>query len=427
MAPAVELHGIVVRYRLPRERIPSVKTFVIRWLERRIEFQNFEALNNVSLAVSPGQVLGIVGRNGSGKSTLLRVIARILKPTWGQVYVTGRIAPLLDIGAGFDSELTGRENIYLNGALFGLGKKEIGLRVPSIVEFAELSEFIDAPLRTFSSGMLARLGFAVATSVDADILLVDEVLGVGDERFQAKCHARIEEYRRRGTTIILVSHNTEMIANLCDSAVWLDHGRVQMSGDARQVASAYKQFLRTDEAEGARFFHPRWFVPRVEFIRMVVDALQLTLIAPEKATFSDVPRAAPLYAYVETAYANGLIEGYEGGSYFLPSFTVQRGEAVNIARKASARAAVRSPTPFTLNLMPAPEMLAAQGWNNPWDGIENNDGLGRAAAAALIVEGCHLECIQPARPSFIDVPADAPYYRQIETALKYGVLDQWLQ
>lgn len=239
--PVVQLDDVSVLYRVPHERISSFKEMAIRWMQRRIQYLDLWALKAVSFSVNRGEVFGIVGSNGAGKSTALRVVARVLTPTSGRVRVRGRVAPLLELGAGFDFELTGRENVYLNGALLGHSQKEMDRRLGRIVEFAGLSDFVDAPLRAYSTGMVARLGFAVATDVDADILIVDEVLSVGDEVFQRKCLDRIRSFREAGVTILLVSHDASTVRALCDRAAWLEHGVLRAIGPAREVVSEYQR------------------------------------------------------------------------------------------------------------------------------------------------------------------------------------------
>jgi ABC-2 type transport system ATP-binding protein len=239
--PVIRIEHVAVRYRVPRERIRTFKEYAIRSLQRRVSHEEFWALQDVSLDVRPEEVFGIIGRNGAGKSTLLRVVAGVLKPTRGRVWVRGRVAPLLELGAGFHPELTGRENVLLNGALLGYGKGEMLDRFAEIVEFAEIDDFIDAPLRTYSTGMVARLGFAVATAIRPEILIVDEVLSVGDTPFQEKCQARINDFRARGTCILLVAHSLPTIREMCDRAVWLAHGEVQAIGSAQAVARQYEE------------------------------------------------------------------------------------------------------------------------------------------------------------------------------------------
>jgi ABC-2 type transport system ATP-binding protein len=236
----VLLENTGVRYRAPDERIPTFKEYLIRWLQRKIRHRDFWALRDINLAIFSGETVGLIGHNGAGKSTLLKLIARVLRPTTGRVVVRGKVAPLLEFGAGFHPELTGRENVYLNGALLGFSNQEMAGKFERIEDFAELWDFIDAPLRTYSSGMSARLGFAVATDVRPDILIIDEVLSVGDEAFQRKSAARMQEFRSQGATIILVSHNMAIIEQMCHRAVWLDHGRLMEAGDVKEVIGAYR-------------------------------------------------------------------------------------------------------------------------------------------------------------------------------------------
>jgi ABC-2 type transport system ATP-binding protein/lipopolysaccharide transport system ATP-binding protein len=235
----VNFDKVGVRYRIPSERISSFKEYSIRWIQRKVTHRDFWALRDVNLSVDRGETFGLIGPNGAGKSTLLKLIARVFKPTSGRVVVRGQVAPLLEFGAGFHPELTGRENIYLNGALLGFSRQEMEEKFKGIVDFAELWDFIDVPLRTYSSGMWARLGFAVATDVDADILLVDEVLSVGDESFQRKSSTRMQEFRDRGTSSVLVSHNMDMIIKMCDRTAWLDHGQIKAVGKTSEVVQAY--------------------------------------------------------------------------------------------------------------------------------------------------------------------------------------------
>jgi ABC-2 type transport system ATP-binding protein/lipopolysaccharide transport system ATP-binding protein len=238
-APTIMLDAVSVRYIAPVERILSFKEYMIRRLRGQVEQREIWALREVSLTVEAGEVFGVVGRNGAGKSTLLKVLARVLRPTSGRVVVRGRVAPLLELGSGFHVELTGRENVYLNGLLLGMSAADIDRLYPEIVAFAGVDEFIDAPLRTYSTGMVARLGFAVATAQRPDILLLDEVLSVGDVGFQEKCTARIADFRRQGTTIILISHSPTLLRQTCARAAWLDHGRLQAIGGVNEVLDAY--------------------------------------------------------------------------------------------------------------------------------------------------------------------------------------------
>ena len=217
----------------------TFKEYAIRKLQGRIEHGELVALRDATLSIAPGERVGVVGPNGAGKSTLFRVIARVRRPTRGRVVVRGRVAPLLELGLGFHGELTGRENVVLHGAVMGHSRRDMERRMDAIAEFAELEAFLDAPLRTYSTGMAARLAFAVATDVDPDILLVDEALAVGDERFQAKCHARMAGFHERGKTFLLVSHSLPEIVANCSRAIWISGGRVVQDGPAAEVCAAY--------------------------------------------------------------------------------------------------------------------------------------------------------------------------------------------
>jgi len=239
----VRLENVSVEYRVPGEPISSFKEYSIRFLQGNIRHHSFWALRDVSLTVTRGEVFGLIGQNGAGKSTLLKLIARVLRPSNGRVWVRGRVAPLLEVGAGFHPELTGRENIFLNGAMLGFTRHEMEMKFPRIVDFAELGEFIEAPMRTYSSGMWARLGFAVATDTQPEILIVDEVLSVGDEAFQRKCSKRLEAYREQGSAIILVSHNMTLVANMCRRTAWLAHGQLVGFGDTEDIIQQYRQSM----------------------------------------------------------------------------------------------------------------------------------------------------------------------------------------
>jgi lipopolysaccharide transport system ATP-binding protein len=233
---AIRAEHLEKRYRLRTGRAPTLKELILR---QTLSAEVVQALRDVSFAVERGQCFGVVGANGSGKSTLLKLIAGTAKPTSGTIEVEGRISALLELGAGFHPDFTGRENAYLNGSLLGLTRRETEAAMPAIEAFAQLGRFFDAPIKTYSSGMAARLGFAVAVHVDPDVLLVDEVLAVGDEYFQHKCYAKIAEFRGAGKTIVLVSHDIGLIQRLCDRAIWLDQGLVAASGTVRDVATAY--------------------------------------------------------------------------------------------------------------------------------------------------------------------------------------------
>ena len=259
--PIIQLKDVAVRYRVPQERIPTFKEYAIRWLRGQVRYHSFWALQNINLEVLPGEVFGIIGANGAGKSTLLKVIARVLYPTRGRVRLTGRVAPLLELGAGFDPELTGRENIYLNGAILGYTTAQIDAMFPEIVEFSGLQDFIEAPLRTYSTGMFARLGFSVATASRPDILIVDEILGVGDAEFQTKSFERIQSFKAAGTTILLVSHSMERVEEICSRAMWLEHGEIVSLGSATAVVSQYLR--RTMDKESERLTAERQAVEQI--------------------------------------------------------------------------------------------------------------------------------------------------------------------
>jgi len=240
MQPMIILDNVAVKYRVPTERIGTFKEFAIRTLQRRVSYKSFWALNDVNLEIQKGEVFGLVGNNGAGKSTMLKVISRVLRPTKGRVRAFGKIAPLLELGAGFHPELTGRENIYLNGSLLGYSKEEMDRVFDEIVDFSELGTFIEAPIRSYSSGMHARLGFSVATAHLPEILILDEILSVGDEAFQHKCNDRMKRFRENGATIIMVSHGLSMVEEMCSRVAWLDHGVIQKIGDPLEVISAYR-------------------------------------------------------------------------------------------------------------------------------------------------------------------------------------------
>ena len=236
---AIQAEGVSVIYRVPRERVSGIKEYTIRRLQRRLAYEEFTALRDVSFQVRSGEVFGVIGRNGSGKSTLFKVIARVLVPRQGRMVIRGRVAPLLELGAGFQPELTGRENVFLNSALLGRTRAETEHLLPEIIDFAEIGDFLDAPLRTYSTGMIARLGFAVATCVRPDILLVDEVLSVGDAQFQQKCLDRIQYFREQGATILIVTHSMATVEAFCERALWLEGGEIGALGPAADVIEQY--------------------------------------------------------------------------------------------------------------------------------------------------------------------------------------------
>ncbi len=249
-AAAIEITGVTVRYRVPKEVVSSIKEYAIRRLQGRIEHDELVALRGISLTVGKGERVGVIGPNGAGKSTMLRVIARVTRPSSGRVVVRGLVAPLLQLGIGFHHELTGRENVVLQGTLLGRSRAEMLTRMDRISSFAELHGFLDAPVRTYSAGMSARLAFATATDVEPDILLIDEVLAVGDERFVAKCHDRMAGFRERGATFFLVTHSLSAVEANCHRAIWLLDGEVVADGAAGEVCERYREWARSGEVRG---------------------------------------------------------------------------------------------------------------------------------------------------------------------------------
>jgi len=242
---AIVVEDLHLYYRRPRHDATSIKELVLSLLRhRRLSSYEVQALRGVSLSIRKGEVYGIIGRNGAGKSTLFKVLSRLLRPTRGRVRIWGRVVPLLGIGAGFHPELTGRENIYLYSALLGRSKKRTDELFDEIVDFAEIGDFIDAPLRTYSSGMVARLGFAVAMAERPDILLVDEVLAVGDVNFKMKCQRRFEQFAREGSTIVIISHALNVIRDMCNRVTWLHEGRVMTTGPAEDVVREFWRFMQ---------------------------------------------------------------------------------------------------------------------------------------------------------------------------------------
>lgn len=235
----VKVEDVTVRFNLAKERVDSIKEYVIKLFKGQLFFQEFFALKNISFEIKSGEAWGIVGRNGCGKSTLLKTICGILKPYKGSVSVSGTISPLIELGAGFDGEMTARENVFLNGCVLGYSEAFIREKFDEIIDFAEVRDFLDVPLKNFSSGMAARLGFAIATLVKPDILICDEVLAVGDFKFQEKCEKKMNELLAGGTTLLFVSHSTEQVKRLCNKAVWIENGEMKMIGDAQTVCDAY--------------------------------------------------------------------------------------------------------------------------------------------------------------------------------------------
>ena len=244
MEPIIKVDNVSMCFNLSKEKHESLKEYFLAMVQGRLQYDEFYALKDVSLDIMPGDFYGLVGLNGSGKSTLLKTIAGVYKPSKGKVTVNGTIAPLIELGAGFDMDLTARENIYLNGTVLGFSPKYLDEKFDEIVEFSELENFLDVPLKNYSSGMVARIGFAIATITKPDILIADEVLAVGDFLFQQKCEKRMKELMAGGTTVILVSHSIEQIERMCSKVAWLSYGHLKMNGDTETVCNAYKAVQR---------------------------------------------------------------------------------------------------------------------------------------------------------------------------------------
>ncbi|MBE6894826.1 MAG: ABC transporter ATP-binding protein [Ruminococcaceae bacterium] len=235
----VSVDNVGIRFNLAKERVDSLKEYFLKFTKGTLHFEEFWALDGVSLDIEKGDFYGLVGINGSGKSTLLKAVAGVFKPTRGKITVNGTIAPLIELGAGFDMDLTARENIFLNGAVLGFSKEHMLEKFDDIVDFSELHDFLDVPLKNYSSGMVARIAFAIATATKPDILIADEILAVGDYAFQEKCEKRMQELLDAGTTVIFVSHSIEQVKRMCNKATWIEKGKVIMTGDAETVCDAY--------------------------------------------------------------------------------------------------------------------------------------------------------------------------------------------
>ncbi len=243
MGTMIRLDNVSMMFNMSNERIDNIKEYVIRLVKKELMFQQFWALKNISFELEKGDSLGVVGLNGAGKSTLLKLIAGVMKPTEGTVYTSGSIAPLIELGAGFDEDLSAEENIYLNGAILGYSRNYMKERYEEIIDFAELKNFTQVPLKNYSSGMKARLGFAVATMNVPDILILDEVLSVGDYKFQEKSFERTQKILNSGATVLFVSHSVSQVRKVCNKALWLDNGTVKMYGTADKVCTAYENMV----------------------------------------------------------------------------------------------------------------------------------------------------------------------------------------
>lgn len=240
---AIKFENVSMKFRKTSEKITSFKEYIIKKLKGKVQYDEFVALNNINIEIGKGEVVGFIGLNGAGKSTLLKIVASVQKPTTGRITINGRVSPLLEVGAGFDNDLTGRENIILNGLILGYSKEFIKEKMDEIIKFAELEEFIDTPIKNYSSGMRARLGFSIATATTPEILIVDEVLSVGDGRFKKKSEQKMLEIIKSDTTVLFVSHSLPQIRRLCTKVVWLEKGKIRMIGETKAVCDAYEKYL----------------------------------------------------------------------------------------------------------------------------------------------------------------------------------------
>lgn len=240
---AIRAENLSMHFNMASEKVDSLRDYLTKLTSKKLFYNDFIAVKDVSFEVKKGEVFGIIGTNGSGKSTLLKMIAGVLKPTYGTIVTNGTIAPLIELGAGFDIQLTGKENIFLNGAIMGYSKRFMEEQYQSIVDFSEIGEFLEMPLKNYSSGMVARIAFAIATSVEPDILLADEILSVGDFKFQEKCEDRIKDLMNRGTTVLIVSHSFDTIEQLCNRVLWINRGEQMKVGETAEVVEAYRNYM----------------------------------------------------------------------------------------------------------------------------------------------------------------------------------------
>jgi ABC-type polysaccharide/polyol phosphate transport system ATPase subunit len=367
-AVTVRAADVSVKYLLTSERPRTLQEFIINFVQgRRSRKKDFWALRGVSFELSAGESLGIIGPNGAGKSTLLKVISGVLEPTEGEVEVNGRIAPMIELGAGFDMELTGMENIYLNGSLLGFGRKEIGRKIGRIIDFSELGDFIHSPLKSYSSGMVARLAFSIAIEVEAPILAVDEVLSVGDEGFKKKCHGRIDELIKNGVSLLFVSHNMGEVQRVCDQVIWIEQGRVAASGDPEiisrryllhfeknafediQEGHPYKEYIDAlfihgiiggYNIDGKRYYSPDNNVTRAAFAIMLSRALGMKKTASHKRVFTDVSEEHRAFRSIAWLFDHDLIEPLKdknGNMFFNPNDFITSEDIRSMLSKVDAQ------------------------------------------------------------------------------------------
>jgi ABC-2 type transport system ATP-binding protein/lipopolysaccharide transport system ATP-binding protein len=364
---AVTVSNVSVKYLLVSERPKTLQEYFINFAHgKRHERRDFWALKNISFEIAKGESLGIIGSNGAGKSTLLKVVSGVMEPTEGEVRVDGKIAPMIELGAGFDFELTGHENIYLNASLMGLRKKEIDRKWKAIVAFSELGDFIYSPLKSYSSGMVARLAFAIATEMEPEILVVDEVLSVGDEQFRKKCYARIDRFMKDGMNLILVSHNISDVERLCGRTLWLESGKVRCFGEAAFVSRTYlvsanekvfedvpwdHPYRKSIEAlflhgvtigisnEGKRYYNPNNNITRAELAVFLSRALRMKGYENLKQIFVDVPEEHWAYKNITSLAKQRIMKGYvkeDGAHHFYPEDQVLPNELKGALRNVTS-------------------------------------------------------------------------------------------
>lgn len=347
---AIEVNDVTMVFNMASEQLNSLKEYFIKIMKHELFFEEFKALKNISFKIKRGETVGLVGTNGSGKSTMLKVIAGVLEPTSGNCVVRGNIAPLIELGAGFDYELTARENIYLNGALLGYTREFIDSKMDEIIEFAELEDFMDMPLKNYSSGMTARIAFAIATITEPDVLIVDETLSVGDVFFQRKCEKRIKHFVDSGdVTVLLVSHSMDQVERICERAIWIEKGTMRMDGAVEDVCQAYReQFAFTDITEDTPYakeiwwlarqkistgypdstFRPDVLVVRCDLAAMLYrysDALDYSPSNEDRARYSDVNERTPHFESIMWLGNSGIADVIAKDT-FLPDANVKRSE-----------------------------------------------------------------------------------------------------
>jgi ABC-type polysaccharide/polyol phosphate transport system ATPase subunit len=385
----IDIKNVSVRFELPTERINTLKERALRMLRgKHGSHKQYWALRDVNLAIKRGESIGLIGRNGAGKSTLLKVIARVYAPTTGRLVIRGRVAPLIELGTGFHPELTGRENIYLNGAMLGLSREEMDAKIDQIIDFAELGPFIDTPVRAYSSGMIVRLGFSIATDVDPDILIIDEVLSVGDMGFQKKSRQRMESFNDSGTTILFVSHSKRDMRALCDTGVWIDRGQIRRYGPIDDIMEAYEASF-TDR-------------PRLWSGAKLPEAQSKETVASPFADLPDAlhPNLRWVVMWVDHTYRQGITFACKTDPLtYCPTKPITQGEVITALMRArhlrDALPQERHPRPFTLEEQTASIARATElgitpgGPNGQTQPINSPYEVTRAEIAVLLLKALH--------------------------------------